>query len=99
MRHEFHPEALAELEDASDYYFSRQEGLQHRFLDAVQSAINEVSEDPLRWRKFVGDIRRYLVHIFPYAVLYSIEEDRLYIIAVMHCSHEPNYWKSRRSQT
>ena len=97
MRYEFHPEALAELEEAADFYAERQQGLGVRYLDAVHSAIRRILEDPSRCRRFDGDIRRYLVHVFPYAMLYTFERDWIYIIAVMHCSREPGYWKSRRS--
>lgn len=40
---------------------------------------------------------RYEFHprVFPYAVLYSIEDDFILIVAVMHCSREPGYWKTR----
>jgi toxin ParE1/3/4 len=29
------------------------------------------------------------------AILYTIEEDYVLILAVMHCSREPGYWKER----
>lgn len=95
MKHEFHPEALFELEAAADYYADCKKGLEVRFIDAVYSAINRACGAPERWRLFDGDIRRVLVHVFPYAVLYSAEDDFIYIIAVMHCSREPGYWKKR----
>lgn len=95
MKLEFHPEALFELEAAADYYADCQKGLEVRFIDAVNSAINRAFDAPERWRLFDGDIRRVLVHVFPYAVLYSCEDDFIYIIAVMHCSREPGYWKKR----
>ncbi len=95
MNYEFHPEALAEYEDAAAYYASCQPGLELRFLEAVQDSIPRVCEAPERWRTFDGEIRRCLVHVFPYAVLYSIEKDFVYILAVMHCAREPGYWKGR----
>ena len=30
-------------------------------------------------------------------VLYTIESDYILILAVMHCSRKPGYWKERRS--
>jgi toxin ParE1/3/4 len=33
--------------------------------------------------------------VFPYAVLFSIEEDYILIVAVMHCRREPGYWRNR----
>jgi len=41
------------------------------------------------------DIRRALVHRFPYGVLYVLERDRLLIIAVMHLHRQPGYWQNR----
>jgi len=95
MKFVFHPEALFELEAAADFFADRQKGLEIRFIDAVYSAIHRACDAPERWRRFDGDIRRLLVHVFPYAVLYSIEDEFLYIIAVMHCNREPGYWHKR----
>lgn len=96
MKYEFHPEALAELDAATGYYASRHAGLELRFLDAVHSAIHRICESPQAFRPFDGDVRRYLVHVFPYAVLYSVEGELIYIIAVMHSAREPGYWMTRR---
>jgi plasmid stabilization system protein ParE len=95
MRYEFHPEALDEYEDAAHYYADRQPGLELRFIACVEAAFREISEIPTRWRQFEDDVRRYLVHVFPYAVLYSIESDYVLILAVMHCRREPGYWRHR----
>jgi hypothetical protein len=48
MKHEFHPEALFELEAAADYYSDCQKGLEVRFIDAVYSAINRACSSPER---------------------------------------------------
>jgi hypothetical protein len=95
MRFEFYPEALDEFEDAARFYAGCQPGLELRFIACVESALSQVSEAPERWRLFEEDVRRCLVHVFPYAVLYSIEPDYVLIIAVMHCSREPGYWRHR----
>ena len=95
MRYELHPEALDEFEDAARYYAGCQDGLELRFIACVESAFRQASEAPMRWRIFEQDVRRCLVHVFQYAVLYSIEYDYVLIIAVMHCSREPGYWRHR----
>jgi toxin ParE1/3/4 len=95
MRLEFHPEALQEYEDAARYYADRRAGLDLRFIESVESALRQILDAPTRWRAFEDDVRRYLVHVFPYAVLYTVEPDYVLIIAVMHCSREPGYWRSR----
>ncbi|HTG45739.1 MAG TPA: type II toxin-antitoxin system RelE/ParE family toxin [Verrucomicrobiae bacterium] len=95
MRYEFHPEALDEFEAAAKFYPNCQIGLELRFLAGVESAASEISNDSARWRILEDDVRRCLVHVFPYAVLYSIEADYVLILAVMHCSREPGYSRHR----
>ena len=51
---------------------------------------------PKAWSVIEGDIRRSLVKRFPYGVLYSEENDEIYIIAVMHLHRFPGYWKHRK---
>ena len=97
MRYEFHPEALEEYNEAGYHYFRKEPGLDLRFIVSVENAIQSILEDPLRYRRFDEDVRRCLTRIFPYAVLYTIEEDFILIIAVAHFSREPGYWKHRIS--
>ena len=62
---------------------------------AVEDAISRVVEAPMRWRVIEEDVRRCLTRVFLYGVLYTIEADFILIVAVMHCSREPGYWKGR----
>jgi plasmid stabilization system protein ParE len=95
MRIEFHPEALQEYDEAAHYYFQKQPGLDIRFIICIENAIQLILEDPSRWRPFDDDIRRCFTRVFPFGILYTIEPDFVLIVAVAHCSREPNYWKHR----
>lgn len=95
MRLEFHPQALAEYEHAVAYYEDRQPGLGGRFIAAVETALQGISEAPQRWPELKPGVRRRLTRIFPYAILYSVEPEYLLILAVMHCHQKPGYWQSR----
>jgi len=44
------------------------------------------------------DIRRCLVKKFPFSVIYSVQGDVVYVIAIAHGSREPGYWKHRLEQ-
>ena len=96
MTFEFHPEALAELSHAAGYYAEQSPGLELRFLAEVDRAIDRIEDDPKRWRIFTGDVRRVLVHVFPFGVLYTVTNDTIVVFAVVHLSREPGYCKSRR---
>lgn len=93
--YEFHPEALSEFEAAAQHFAERQPGLELRFISSIEATIQRICATPQSWRVLEGEVRRCLARIFPYAVLYSIEPDHVLILAVMHCSREPDYWKNR----
>ncbi len=95
MRYAFHPEALAEYEAGALYYAERDPAVGQRFVAAVEDAIDRILDAPTRWRVLDEDVRRCLTRVFPYGVLYTIEPDFVLIVAVIHCSREPGYWKAR----
>ena len=92
---EFHPEAVAELEASVRFYEQQQSGLGERFLAAIEFALAGVADSPLTWPVLERDVRRRLSRVFPYAILYAVEPDRIFVLAVMHCHQMPGYWRSR----
>ena len=95
MKWGFHPEAFEEYREAALYYAERDSAVALRFIEAVEAAVRRIVEAPERWRVLDEDVRRCLTHVFPYGVLYTIEPDFVLVVAVMHCSREPGYWKRR----
>jgi toxin ParE1/3/4 len=98
MKYVFHPEALIEYAKAVEYYTERSTELGQAFIDALEDAVYRIRESPTRWRVVDEDVRQCLTRKFPYAILYTIEQDYILILTVMHCSREPGYWKNRQGQ-
>jgi len=95
MKYSFHPEAEAEFIAAIDYYESREPGLGSDFAIEVHSAIGNILSFPRAWPVLEDDMRRCLIHRFPYGVIYSQDEDVIFILALMHLHRDPDYWKDR----
>ena len=95
MRHEFHPEAGLEFEEAVQFYKQRGRNLGRRFAHEVRGTIQRIAATPRRWRILEEDVRRCLLRVFPYAVLYTIEDDYILIVAIMHGKRQPGYWRHR----
>ena len=95
MTYEFHPEARIEYFEAIAYYEERQPGLGARFTIEIENTIQRIVDSPYQWQNVEGDIRRCLAHTFPYGILYSVEENCIFLLAVMHHSREPGYWRDR----
>ena len=92
----FHPEAEDEFFAASLYYEGCEKGLGADFMIEVYSAIQNVMDYPAAWTILDGDVRRYLINRFPFAVVYSIEPTEIFILAVMNLHRDPDYWKQRQ---
>jgi len=91
-----HPEVPQELEAAALWYEERQPGLGEDFLGEYQASLGLILCEPKRWRKIRADNRKLNFHRFPYAIVYSVQADELYIKAVMHLHRRPFYWSHRQ---
>ena len=96
MKYSFHPDAEKEIVDAINYFEEVETGLGYDFAVEVYSAIERITVFPKVWPILEDDIRRCLVRRFPYGILYSVEKESIFIIAVMHLHREPKYWKYRQ---
>jgi toxin ParE1/3/4 len=95
MIYSFHPEAEEEFLNAIEYYEERKFGLGSEFAIEIHSTIENIISLPTAWPHLENNIRRCLTQRFPYGIIYSIEEDFIFILAVMHLHREPEYWKLR----
>ena len=95
MKIEFLPEAKAELDEAVQYYELQVKGLGTTFKSVAKSTIKRVATFPTAWSIVRPNIRRCIMHKFPYNVLYSIENNCILIIAIAHHHRYPNYWNDR----
>lgn len=96
LRFRIHPEADAEglaaanHIKADDFY---QGGL---FAQALEEAIIWARNEPLIYRCFEGEFRKVRVGKFRYSLVFRICGDEIQVIAVMHMSRKPGYWKERQ---
>ncbi len=96
MRYVFHPEALTEYAEAVQSYAEHRVEVAQAFINAIEDAVYRIKKSPARYIVIDEDVRRCMTRKFPYGILYTIEQDYILILAVMHCSREPGYWKGRK---
>jgi toxin ParE1/3/4 len=88
-------EAKAEFIAAAYYYEDQSDGLGDRFTKQIESVLSRILKDPTMPRCFEGRFRKLKAEKFPYFVIYEVANGRIQIMAVMHTSRRPSYWKSR----
>jgi hypothetical protein len=90
-----HAEANREFQEALDYYAGISPELGARFYWEMEQLIRDVCERPQLFRLFDPPARRHFTDRFPYGVIYLVEPDHIWIVAVMHLHREPGYWRER----
>src|SRR5882672_2906525 len=90
-----HEDANNELNAAAIFYESREEGLGEQFLHEIASAFGRIQSFPFSWIALFDDIRSCLLRRFPYAIVYRVELNRVFVLAVAHLHRRPLYWRDR----
>jgi plasmid stabilization system protein ParE len=84
MSYRFHPHAKAELQDAVSYYDSLSHDLGDAFLREIDDCISRVLSFPTAWTPLDALRRRCRTKRFPYGLVYQVEGETVFILAVMH---------------
>jgi toxin ParE1/3/4 len=92
---ELHDEAKAEVREAAAYLERQRRGYGERFIEAVESAREFVINHPRSGHPEPFDVRVWPVQGFSYSIVYTLEEDDVFIIAVRHHRRRTGYWRSR----
>ena len=90
-----HPLAKRELFEAQDFYENRAAGLGAAFLETVETATANIRRYPHSGSAVDTVLRQSRVVRFPYSLIYRVEEERLFILAVSHDKRRPRYWAGR----
>lgn len=93
----FHPQAQAELNCDISHYEASEPSLGYQFAIEVYAAVERIKANSHLWPLLNDEVRRCLVHRFPYGVIYSIDDlqSTVLILAVMHLHRKPGYWSER----
>ncbi|MDF7800377.1 type II toxin-antitoxin system RelE/ParE family toxin [Pontiellaceae bacterium B1224] len=89
-----HP-AEIELRDAAKYYESKSCGLGADFLIEMEEAVQFIQEEPLRQPEREDHTRRVLTKRFPYQVIYTIHEEKIWVVAFSNQRQKTGYRQNR----
>ncbi len=101
MRIEFTEPATIELDacppwrDAIEYYELQLPGLGKKFFIDVIETLELLSKYPQLFIQNSEHTRKAVLKKFPYNLIYSILNNKIYIIAVAHQNRAPEYWIDR----
>lgn len=92
---ELHPKAVVEAEEATAWYFDRNERVALQFVQELDAALSRIAEAPHRWPPYLFGTRRIRLTRFPFLLPYREDALRIIVVAVAHAKRKPGYWNAR----
>ena len=94
---EFSEEAEIDANTAGFYYDSKVPGLSFRFFDDLRNALLSLKTNPFTFHIYHNfhPIRRCNLEIFPYAIYFTVETDKIILLSIIHQRRSKAYIKRR----
>lgn len=89
------PEAELDAEEAGAWYDGERDGLGTEFLTELRATFVRIEQGPLQFPRVSGEIRRAILHRFPFGVFFVAEGNEATVLAITHLHRHPDTWQSR----
>ena len=90
-----HEAAELEAVEAITWY-ENEAGLGAAIREEIEATIERIIATPLAFPVIYGSaIRSSQTHRFPYSVIFTIDENQIFVVAIFHTSCNPLIWKGR----
>jgi plasmid stabilization system protein ParE len=91
----FHPFAETEVVDAVQFYERQFPGLGLSLISEIERSLGQIADNPESCPLIGKNVRRKPLWHFPYNLIYAIQQNTVFIVAVAHQRRRPYYWKKR----
>ncbi len=100
-RIQIEPDALADIQEITNWYNEKQEGLGKRFQETTIKQINNLNKDPQIYSIRYKEIRCMLTKKFPYMAHFYINEETntVEILAVISTDRNPRVWEEKTTKS
>jgi toxin ParE1/3/4 len=95
MRFGFHAGTESEYAKAIRHYLKIDPKVAEDFVAEIEHGVQAICRNPLTWRVIEDDVRRYLIHRFPYGIYYTVDANFVTVWAIFHLNRKPGLWKGR----
>lgn len=89
------PQAEIDLDEALEWYHDQNENLSLKFISAIEKALEKIQSNPENYQKRYNEIRIIFTKTFPYGIYYTIEENTIFVHAILHHKQNPNSAEQR----
>ncbi|ANF51426.1 plasmid stabilization system protein [Chryseobacterium glaciei] len=83
------PEAENDLDEAIEWYKEQNENLPEQLLNEVETGLNKIQKYPEHYQKRYKEIRITFTKKFPYGIYYTVENEIIFVHAILHNKQNP----------
>jgi len=87
--------AEVDIAEAQLWYEAQRSGLGAEFHSEVSRVIHRLAETPLIYQVVYRDVRRAVLHRFPYLLWYRVRGEDVTVLACTYAGRDPSKVKSR----
>ncbi len=88
-------QAEVDIDEAASWYEVERAGLGVNFIQDVNFLLERVEENPFQFPVVHGETRRAMTKRFPYGVFFTVDDEEILVLAVVHLHRHPDAWKKR----
>jgi plasmid stabilization system protein ParE len=92
------PEAEEDVGAAAAWYARADRRLARDFVTEVKRTISRIRQRPLQFPEVAQNVRRAILHRFPYAVYFVLHESYAAVVAILHTKRRSAVWEKRVPQ-
>jgi hypothetical protein len=89
------PEAEIDALEAASWYQGERAGLGTEFLSELRATLSRIEEGPSRFPVVIREVRRAILHRFPFGVFFIVELEGAVVLAITHLRRHPSVWQRR----
>lgn len=89
------PLAEADIDEAHAWYAARSPQAAARFLDTIAMVLAEIEARPESFPQVHRSVRRALLPRHPFGMYFTLDPDRITVLAVVHSRRHPRRWQRR----
>jgi len=90
-----HTGAWGDLFESARHYDREVKGLGEDFIDQVTMLLRRLTQFPRLGTPVSRKVRVARVRRFPYDIIYTVEPDHIFVLAIGHQHRRPGWWKKR----
>jgi len=94
-RIEFDPAVKSDLREIKRFYENQQPGLGEDFLARTRKQFEQIARHPLASSLIEDEVRKISIGKFQYEIYYLVNEEEIFVFAVIHKRQHQDTWKRR----